>query len=565
MTRLFFSILCLFSISSFAREPDIEMLIENLGNESFRVREEAQDELSRLGFSILPFLEKARESDDPEITERSLRLFSLIREKMLESISDPDLLKVLRFYPSANKEQKRLLIRHICESDRFKGGEGLEFLLYYLYLEDDPKVRFCAVGFMIASPPNTRHFSNIWYEKISDFFEMNSDPKNRELRFLADYSKLRKDAHAKKIPDDFAIRLENWSEELWKYLSDPNFTDIGNESDFEILLAYALADLQDISGSIEKLKETLAKIDEMASVKNRTDYARSKIIGLAPSGSLHLNEPPFHNHSHFEAGLQLFARNRLKWAERQFRSLSKKKLQLHRDANYRLACLLYEKGELEEAIELLGTLVSDFEAKKYNNLFWTGLPEVKDKQLFYSALAEYEKGNHKKAVELLHSRELAFSNRKEFVDYNVDSLVLLSKMRDEEKKNGRSPDLLILAAEGAIQYEINISIEKKRTLNNRFKIFPNDRLDDHRNDLAKLLGGTGKNAREAIRIAERLLEKSPENPKYLETLSDAYYSNSQFLEAMKFLELAIENAPEYKRLQKKLLFLRRQRAGSVTK
>jgi hypothetical protein len=57
-----------------ASEKEIKRLIEQLGSERFRDREEASGGLARLGKSALPGLKEATKSPDAEVRRRARRL-----------------------------------------------------------------------------------------------------------------------------------------------------------------------------------------------------------------------------------------------------------------------------------------------------------------------------------------------------------------------------------------------------------------------------------------------------------------------------------------------------------
>jgi len=72
------------SIRNFAPRPPAEVerkvqaLVAELGSDSFRRREAAQEALIALGRGILPLLEKHRASDDPEVRARIEAVFKAL-------------------------------------------------------------------------------------------------------------------------------------------------------------------------------------------------------------------------------------------------------------------------------------------------------------------------------------------------------------------------------------------------------------------------------------------------------------------------------------------------------
>jgi hypothetical protein len=114
--------------------PAVEELVRGLGDDSFRVREEASKELWELGEAALPALEEAAESADPE---QAIRARDLIRKIQLHITpdTDPTVVDLVQRYAEASAAEKAALL------GKMRGKRAWRQMLKLYAAEKDPAVR----------------------------------------------------------------------------------------------------------------------------------------------------------------------------------------------------------------------------------------------------------------------------------------------------------------------------------------------------------------------------------------------------------------------------------------
>lgn len=72
------------------------------------------------------------------------------------------------------------------------------------------------------------------------------------------------------------------------------------------------------------------------------------------------------------------------------------------------------------------------------------------------------------------------------------------------------------------------------------------------NGLGFILADIGKDVKRGIRFIKRAVEKSPNNPVYLDSLGWAFYKDGRVAEAKKYLYRALEKSPDNKEIREHL-------------
>ena len=94
----------------FAQPPDsdrvVAQLVEELGDPVFATREKAQRELWKRGTAVVPALEKALKSDDPEVVRRARELLDKFAWGILPD-TPPDVLKLLRQFQAGSADRTK--------------------------------------------------------------------------------------------------------------------------------------------------------------------------------------------------------------------------------------------------------------------------------------------------------------------------------------------------------------------------------------------------------------------------------------------------------------------------
>ena len=131
----FFSLLLLslsFSSTSFA-DDDIKKLVDQLGGKSHEERESATKKLWELGSKAIAELEKAADSNDPEIKDRAKKLLQRIKLGIQPDMAKATVQKLEEFSNADDQTKGKMLI----ELSREKGGwVTIKTLLYLDYNTD---------------------------------------------------------------------------------------------------------------------------------------------------------------------------------------------------------------------------------------------------------------------------------------------------------------------------------------------------------------------------------------------------------------------------------------------
>ena len=108
-----------------AAEPPISALIRQLGDEQYSVRQQAQEELARLGADAFDALVTAELNDDIEIATRAAYLVHLIRIDWVRDSDSQQVKELLRDYENQPEDVRRQAMLSLAESLRNTGLEPL--------------------------------------------------------------------------------------------------------------------------------------------------------------------------------------------------------------------------------------------------------------------------------------------------------------------------------------------------------------------------------------------------------------------------------------------------------
>ncbi len=117
-------------------ESHIRALIRQLGDEQYSVRQQAQEELARLGADAFDALVAAEHDDDIEIASRARYLVHLIRIDWVRESDSAQVKELLKDYDSAPEDDRRTYMERLTESTM--GEAGLEPLCRLIRFERSP-------------------------------------------------------------------------------------------------------------------------------------------------------------------------------------------------------------------------------------------------------------------------------------------------------------------------------------------------------------------------------------------------------------------------------------------
>ena len=103
----------------------IDMLISQLGHDSYATREKAQAELARMGLAAFDALLAARDADDVEVALRARYLVRGMKVGWVREDDPPEVKSILRGYEAAGLEHRRSILDRLAMEEGFRGTEAL--------------------------------------------------------------------------------------------------------------------------------------------------------------------------------------------------------------------------------------------------------------------------------------------------------------------------------------------------------------------------------------------------------------------------------------------------------
>ena len=108
-----------------ARQERIDRLIAQLGDAQYDVRQQAQDELAKLGFEAFDALTVAESHKDLEIAARARYLLRLLQVDLTDKNDPPEVAACLENYPFLPMREQQLRMRRLAA---LPGGQGIPAL-----------------------------------------------------------------------------------------------------------------------------------------------------------------------------------------------------------------------------------------------------------------------------------------------------------------------------------------------------------------------------------------------------------------------------------------------------
>ncbi|MDR0327552.1 MAG: hypothetical protein LBI05_04570, partial [Planctomycetaceae bacterium] len=300
----------------------IRQWVQQLGDESFLVRQRAETLLIHAGIQAASELQRARQSHDVEIACRAEYVLSQIEQTLLDGENRNVVEWIQIFMVNPNPISQARMIWSLAdpattpgsgiEYERgFDRGEGLPTLCRLVCFEQDASLRLEVAKTLIASPPLLPTLRQKWYRYIRDHFPESGDDDELH-QSLARFAKLwceLDDAETKTTPI-FQDQVRKVGAETLQLLKRKEST-IPRGSKMDMLLHYAVAELQDAAGLTEDRDRTVAAV--LALQPEPIDSAEQiQEIGLHDNALMY---------EHWYVGWWLKQRFRLHWAMAHFRNV----------------------------------------------------------------------------------------------------------------------------------------------------------------------------------------------------------------------------------------------------
>lgn len=536
------------------KEQEVRDLIRELGDASYFVREKAQNRLLRIGIDALPALKKATRSEDIEIAKRAeqiigqFELFFYGRENNLVR-------SLLNTYADeqniAEKASIIWLLSNPVAGYGYQDGEGFRSLCRIARFDTEHALRAEAAKCLIGMPPNIPSKRNKWYRALRQVF---TDSDEDDLVILIrDFAQLRceidllreeteqetldrarSEGHTVDFPVPLAPSKEllektaRFRERLTAFQTDPDNSRIQPGNRIDILLHYAMAEIEDDLGLRQELDRTLEAARTMQVEPIRSEEP------LLPNNPL--SGEAFNDH--YYVGYILFERNRYRWALPHLTNIGE-----DGDPGLRVAArstasnVAHLLGEPQEALayleQALEILASKIYSERYNNA------ELRKNQLlprkiYFQALLSSEADDWQQTVKYID--EILGID-----PFEIDTIIL----RYEACRH--LPEL-------GEDYRARMKPLVENAINQVEKDIREGSLKLHVgcNQVAWLLANTGGDYPTALAMIRETVRREPESPMYLDTQAHVFALGKDYQKAIETQEKAVRIAPESKEFRKAL-------------
>jgi tetratricopeptide (TPR) repeat protein len=530
-----FLVLCLtsatlgFTEEESARQP-IRQWVQQLGDESFLVRQRAETLLIRAGIQAYPELQRAKQSHDLEIVRHAEYVLSQIEQTFLELENQDTAFWIQSYMLALTLTDK---VRYMWGlADPMSGlsrGEGQQTLCRLVRFEESTPLRLEAVKTLIASPPLAPTLRQRWYRHIRDNFNESDDDELHQC--LAHYANLwwTLDIADEKTTASFQKQVRQVGTETLRLLERPENT-IYVGSSIDILLHYAVAELQDAAGLIEDRDKTaaLALAVQPQPVK----------LPEIPIGDVNSNLLMF---EHFHVGQYLLERFRLHWASVHFQKVMER-------GDVFLRRLASEK--------VVAIALDHFADYSLANAFC-------DKHLEILDSTEYRATGNDPAQPIAQGqrRKTYCLAAKAAAEENWDEVreaIMKAWSTAHLPWDPTDMGILILAyqlckRQPGIDREFKEKMDSvhkqlwQRMVQNYEHLVSEDRLiamPSTCNSAAWLLAHTDGDYTSALTLVESALEVTPDDPGILDTLAHVYFFGGKIEEAIRTQEQVVRMAPE---------------------
>lgn len=470
----------------------IEQLIQQLGDKEYSVRQRAQEELARFGFTVFEALSEAANHPDFEIASRARYLLRLIRSQWAGEKDPPEAQKLLEGYELLGTNERAWRIGRLVRLPRYG---GIPVVCRLIRFEKSEMLAAHAAMEILYHEPMDRAG---WTKLVPVLRENLAGSQRRPALWLLTYVALREN------PGE---ALEKWSklvaEEQHLSRASPERTVRGAAAMLTYLLAegYARAGHSDRAEQTAALARQLGGIAEPSMVRGRLQLASA----LRRKG-LHA------------------------WAEAEYRQVADKGAIVDRVASLvYLSEMLHDRGESlraaearREGFQALKNLAPALREQVKESLLMYGIDanDIAARMYYFEACHWQQQGDRAKQRQLLN--EAIQANSAE-----IDTLIALSRLPDQTEAEREKTRRLIDKAVLLLRRDIEESPEDASAYN----------------QAAWLMGNTHKDLEEALRLATKANELSPDNGAYLDTLAHVYFAKGDLDNAIRFQERAVEVEP----------------------
>jgi tetratricopeptide (TPR) repeat protein len=546
-------------------ESRIATLIRQLGDEQYSVRQQAQEELVRLGADAFDALVAAEHDDDIEIASRARYLVHLIRIDWVRESDSAQVKELLKDYDSAAEDDRRLKMEQLSESTI--GEAGLEPLCRLIRFERSPLLSKEGAIMILAEPEPEQ---TAWPRRARIITAALKGSSRPASKWLLAYAQFHSDPEAALAEWDKLVADELTISEPLAAQDETRIQMFLLRKQAEMLLARkhddrALAVMRtmidreaDDTDSLTEFVSWLAKnkawsvIDDVSKRYERTFATSPKLLytlaqACKTRGNVELAEQfalkAYRLGAESDDSRTLSARfntaywleqaGMTDWSEREYRFVIK-----HGDAvspfvaeaRIQLSELLHDEDHDGPAAEVLQGLVEALpkseELSKMLAAKQHPLKSIRSRMLFFQACDFAAKGDHARQAEQL-DRAIASDPT------DADVLIGLYRLPGQDAKRRAHTLELIRRAAQQFQNELN------------------DDPDNYSvcNEYAWLVGNTEGDLERALECGLKACELRPDEGGLLDTLAHCYAAKKDFENAVKYQSRAAELEPYSRQIQ----------------
>ena len=517
----------------FAGEEDvrsqIKQWIQQLGDESFIVRQRAESLLIRSGIQAYSELQRAKQSHDVEIVRRAEYVLSQIEQAFLDLENPETVFWIKQYMHAPNQASRAQIIWFLADATTdLRRGEGLQTLCRLVRFEENAALRLEVAKTLIASPPPTLALRQNWYQHIRDTAQVSGD--DELLQTLAQYAKLwcDLDEAGEKQTEALQERVRQVGASTLRLLEHPdNRIQIGSAMD--ILLRYAVAELQDAAGLTEDRDKTVAAALTVQSKQLQVSE---------PSATFDLYDMLLSN-EHYHVGACLRGRFRLHWAMAHFQ-----KGMETGDIGFRIRSSLMAANvshyflDYAAGVAYYDQQIAFLESDEYKETHdpTRQVARAKRNRAHYLAEKAAAEENWEEARQyVLQSLSIPHVP---IEDEDTDLAILIHRLRKEHADSDRefldrTEPVLKQVWQNIVQGFEQSSTERQL-----------EEMASTCNTAAWLLANTDGDYAAAMTLIETTMKTHPDEANYLDTLAHVYFLGENADEAVRIQERVVRMAPE---------------------
>jgi len=546
-------------------------LISQLGDPQYAVRQQAQEELAKLGPEAFDVLVAAEDNDDLEIAARARYLVHLIRIDWIHETDSPLVKEALTDYDSKNLRDRRVVMAKLIQMPR---NEALEPLCRLIRFEKSALLAKAGALDIMQQPEPAE---TAWPRQAKQILRALSGSDRAPARWLQNY------VHSH---DDPEAALADWDKLVTEELAVADATDPQAETQLQNLLLRNYAQMllvrQHRDRAIDVMRKMIAResdnvdelisfvdwlvaqkawevVDETARQFDRTFAAdRTLLYAQAQSHKARGDEAGSEKYAEqafkiittepedltarYEVAQRLYLHGMVAWSEKEYQRIVKDdpadSREVLRSRTF-LAEMLHDQERDGEAAEMLQKLVEQL--KKNGELAqkmaeFELRPGLIRAQLHFYLACEFAAKNDRKR----QSEELDEAiDKGDPADPDPDVLIAMYHLPNQDAQ--RRKQTLELINRAIQSYEISLTGQSDP-----------DRARNCYNEYAWLVANTEGNLDRALDYSQKAVEMSPGEGELLDTLAHCYAAKKDFENAVKYQTKAVEFDPGSAQIRRSL-------------